>query len=193
MPEPITPVAEVKATDTTETTSTTQTAEQIAAKEVEAKKTPETIPYSVFAEKNNELKVLKEKLAKEESDKLIASWKIEEAYKLQLAEKDNQLFEIQKQIAISKFDIPENLKKYVTGKTMEEIETSAKELAAEFTETSKQKRADAIKNELDPAGKKGEDMKGKVFTLAEISKMSNEDYRKNLEEINKQLKNGLVK
>lgn len=153
---------------------------------------PETVPYNVFAENNKRLRELEDKFAKQEQDKLIAEWKIEQAYKMQLEQKDKQLFDMQKEIAVSKYSIPDNLKKYVTGKTIEEIELSAKELSETFTSAAKTSAAEVVRNNIDPVTARWAEDKDKVLTLDKIKAMTPEEYRKNKDKINKMLQDWLL-
>jgi len=150
-----------------------------------------------------ELKEYKEKAEKEklelERKALIDQGKLEEAYKMDvkakeeaLSAKDKELRELRVWLKMKESWLSDKFKKFITGTTDEEIEREIKELKEEFGIQTKEDVKDKIPWWNKEVDKEGKDKK-RVFTLWEIGKMTTEEYKKNKEEIDKQLKAWLIK
>lgn len=142
---------------------------------------------------------------KKEQDDLIASWKIEEAYKLQLDELNNKLKEKDTMILnekrnsiVKEYWIPEKLSKFVIWNTPEEIEAAAKEISESLKSVNPAEQLkDKIWTITNPPPKKDGDWK-KIWTMAEVQALAKtpdwvKTYIKNKDEINEQIKKGLCK
>lgn len=194
-----TPVVDNTAPQANTAPETTPTAE---AKDI-------MIPKFRFDEINTQLKELKkfkdeQDLAKAESERksLIEQGKIEEVYKrevealkAELEKRDVALLETNKDKIAKELGLPESFKKFLTGKTDEEIRESAEAIAKDLADSGLLKKQEDLKNNLDDKSveKKDQPTKGSILTMEDVNNLSTKEYKERRDEIFSLLQSGKLK